>query len=67
MNQFFQSWECCLSKRTILDMAQFLNQTFLLTQGVEQTALNWLKKLEESGFLIKEGSRNAPVYFLAEE
>ena len=33
----------------------------------KQTALNWLKKLEESGFLIKEGSRNAPVYFLAEE
>ena len=29
--------------------------------------LNWLKKLEKSGFLIKEGSRNAPVYFLAEE
>lgn len=33
----------------------------------KQTALNWLKKLEKSGFLIKEGSRNAPVYFLAEE
>ena len=33
----------------------------------KQTALNWLKKLEESGFLIKEGSRNAPVYFLAEK
>ena len=33
----------------------------------KQTALNWLKKLEKSGFLIKEGSRNAPVYFLAEK
>lgn len=33
----------------------------------KQTALNWLKQLEKSGFLIKEGSRNAPVYFLAEE
>ena len=33
----------------------------------KQTALNWLKKLEKSGFLIKEGSRNAPVYFLTEE
>ena len=29
----------------------------------KQTALNWLKQLEKSGFLIKEGSRNAPVYF----
>ena len=33
----------------------------------KQTALNWLKKLVDSGFLIKEGSRTAPVYFLAEE
>ena len=33
----------------------------------KQTALNWLKKLVASGFLIKEGARNAPVYFLAEE
>ena len=32
----------------------------------KQTALNWLKQLEKSGFLMKEGSRNAPVYFLAE-
>ena len=33
----------------------------------KQTALNWLKKLVDSGFLIKEGSRTAPVYFLAGE
>ena len=33
----------------------------------KQTALNWLKKLVDSDFLIKEGSRTAPVYFLAEE
>lgn len=33
----------------------------------KQTALNWLKKLVDSGFLVKEGSRTAPVYFLAEE
>ena len=33
----------------------------------KQTALNWLKKLVDSGFLVKEGSRTAPVYFLAEK
>ncbi len=32
-----------------------------------QTALNWLKKLVDSGFLVREGSRTAPVYFLKEE
>ena len=32
----------------------------------KQTALNWLKKLVDSGFLVKEGSRTAPVYYLAE-
>ena len=33
----------------------------------KQTALNWLNRLVDSGFLIKEGARNSPVYFLAEE
>ncbi len=33
----------------------------------KQTALNWLNKLVASGFLVREGSRTAPVYFLAEE
>lgn len=33
----------------------------------KQTALNWLKKLVDSGFLVKEGSRTAPVYYLAEK
>lgn len=33
----------------------------------KQTALNWLNRLVDSGFLIKEGARNSPVYFLAKE
>lgn len=33
----------------------------------KQTALNWLKRLVDSGFLVKEGARTAPVYFLAEK
>lgn len=33
----------------------------------KQTALNWLKKFVASGFLVKEGSRTAPVYYLAEK
>ena len=33
----------------------------------KQTALNWLNRLVDSGFLIKEGARNSPVYFLADK
>ena len=33
----------------------------------KQTALNWLNRLVESGFLVKVGARNSPVYLLAEE
>lgn len=32
----------------------------------KQTALNWLARLVASGFLIKEGAKNSPVYFLAD-
>lgn len=33
----------------------------------KQTALNWLNKLVDSGFLIREGAKTAPFYFLAKE
>lgn len=33
----------------------------------KQTALNWLNRLVDSGYLIREGARNSPVYYLAED
>ena len=55
--------------REYLEHNRSINRKVLETEFYirKQTALNWLKKLEKSGFLIKEGSRNAPVYFLAEK
>ena len=33
----------------------------------QQTALKWLKHFTEKGLLVKEGARNAPIYFLAKD
>ena len=33
----------------------------------QQTALKWLKHFTEKGLLVKEGARNAPLYFLAKD
>ena len=33
----------------------------------QQTALKWLKHFTEKGLLVKEGARNAHIYFLAKD
>ena len=58
----------CLLLSVLFHAASLLHLGLpLLYALIVPTLFSGLKKLEKSGFLIKEGSRNAPVYFLAEE
>ena len=61
-----QLWDKIVAfiKENVYICRRDLEYNFYLRQ---QTALKWLKHFTEKGLLVKEGARNAPLYFLAED